>query len=142
VAEEFAGEILHGPAKRHDLCRNLIRVWVAKYEAGAFDEDASAADLIQTYEARIAAGEVAQLPRQVTSPRSSRMHTLVLPCDTWSPENWALQLSARLTRSRACLGPAAATKCALARSPIFLEVVSWLTPLAEEVVVAWQQSDG
>jgi transposase len=58
VAEEFlAGETLHGLAKRHDLCRNLIRVWVAKYEAGAFDEDASAADLIQAYEARIAALE-------------------------------------------------------------------------------------
>jgi transposase-like protein len=58
VAEEFlAGETLHGLAKRHDLCRNLIRVWVAKYEAGAFDDDARAADLIQAYEARIAALE-------------------------------------------------------------------------------------
>jgi transposase len=58
VAEEFlAGETLHGLAKRHDLCRNLIRVWVAKYEAGAFDEDARAADLMQAYEARIAALE-------------------------------------------------------------------------------------
>ena len=58
VAEEFvAGETLHGLAKRHDLCRNLIRVWVAKYETGAFDDDASAADLIQAYEARIAALE-------------------------------------------------------------------------------------
>ena len=48
VSEEFlAGETLHGLAKRHDLCRNLIRVWVAKYEAGGFDEDAGAADLIQ-----------------------------------------------------------------------------------------------
>ena len=35
VAEEFlAGETLHGLAKRHDISRNLIRVWVAKYEAG------------------------------------------------------------------------------------------------------------
>ena len=42
--------------RRHDL-PGLIRVWVAKYEAGAFDEDASAADLIQAYEARIAALE-------------------------------------------------------------------------------------
>jgi transposase len=58
VAEEFlAGETPYGLAKRHDLCRNLIRVWVAKYEAGAFDDDAGAADLIQTYEARIAALE-------------------------------------------------------------------------------------
>jgi transposase-like protein len=47
VAQEFlAGETLHGLAKRHDLSRNLIRVWVEKYEAGVFDEDARAADMI------------------------------------------------------------------------------------------------
>ena len=58
VAQEFlAGETLHGLAKRHDVCRNLIRVWVQKYEAGDFDEDAAAADLLQQYEARIAALE-------------------------------------------------------------------------------------
>ena len=33
VAQEFiAGETLHGLAKRHDISRNLIRVWVARYE--------------------------------------------------------------------------------------------------------------
>jgi transposase len=37
--------------------RNLIRVWVQKYEARDFDEDAAAADLLQQYEARIAALE-------------------------------------------------------------------------------------
>lgn len=58
VAEEFlAGETLHGLAKRHDISRNLIRVWVAKYETGALDDDAKAADLLQAYEARIAALE-------------------------------------------------------------------------------------
>jgi transposase-like protein len=58
VAQEFlAGETLHGLAKRHDLSRNLIRLWVQKYEAGAFDDDATAADMIQEYEARIAALE-------------------------------------------------------------------------------------
>ena len=58
VAQKFlAGETLHGLAKRHDICRNLIRVWVQKYEAGDFDEDAQAADLLQQYEARIAALE-------------------------------------------------------------------------------------
>ena len=58
VVEEFlAGETLHGLAKRHDLSRNLIRIWIKKHEAGAFDEDAQAADLIQEYEARIAALE-------------------------------------------------------------------------------------
>ena len=58
VAQEFLnGETLHGLAKRHDISRNLIRVWVEKYEAGAFDDDARAADLMQAYEARIAALE-------------------------------------------------------------------------------------
>ena len=58
VAQEFlAGETLHGLAKRHDLSRNLVRLWVQKYEAGALDEDAAAADMIQEYEARIAALE-------------------------------------------------------------------------------------
>jgi transposase len=58
VAEEFiAGETLHALSKRHDISRQLIRVWVQKYEAGALDEDAQAADLIQEYEAKIAALE-------------------------------------------------------------------------------------
>jgi transposase len=58
VAQEFmAGETLHGLAKRYELSRNLIRIWVQKYEAGAFDEDATAADLVREYEARIAALE-------------------------------------------------------------------------------------
>src|ERR1700748_3955171 len=58
VAQEFlAGETLHGLAKRHDISRNLIRIWVKKLEAGAFDEDARAADLLQEYEAKIAALE-------------------------------------------------------------------------------------
>jgi transposase len=44
VALDFiAGETLHGLAKRHDISRNLIRIWVKKLEAGAFDEDARAA---------------------------------------------------------------------------------------------------
>ena len=39
VAQEYiAGETLHALAKRHDLSRNLIRIWVAKYEAGAFED--------------------------------------------------------------------------------------------------------
>jgi transposase-like protein len=58
VAHEFlGGETLHGLAKRHDIARNLIRVWVEKYEAGALDEDVLAADRVQEYEARIAALE-------------------------------------------------------------------------------------
>lgn len=58
VAQEFlGGATLHGLAKQHDLSRNLIRIWVEKYEAGALDDDALAADLVQAYEARIAALE-------------------------------------------------------------------------------------
>src|SRR4029078_4381243 len=58
IAQEFiAGETLHALAKRHDLSRTLIRIWVRKLETGAFDEDARAADLLQEYEAKIAALE-------------------------------------------------------------------------------------
>ena len=47
VAQEFlAGESLHGLSRRHDVSRNLIHVWVAKLEAGTYDEDAEAADLL------------------------------------------------------------------------------------------------
>jgi transposase len=87
VAQELlAGETLHGLAKRHDICRNLIRVWVHKYEAGEFDEDAAAVDLLQQYEARIAAlerlvgkqaleleflkGALKSAPRQRSAPTS------------------------------------------------------------------------
>jgi transposase len=69
VAQEFlAGDTLHGLEKRHDISRNLIRVWVERYQAGAFDEDAAAADLLQQYEARIAALEAA---RRIEICRSS-----------------------------------------------------------------------
>ena len=38
VAQEFlAGESLYALSKRHDISRQLIRVWVQKYEAGALD---------------------------------------------------------------------------------------------------------
>ncbi|WP_327289072.1 helix-turn-helix domain-containing protein [Sinorhizobium americanum] len=58
VAQEFlAGETLGGLAKRHDVSRNHIRIWVQKYEQGAVDEDAQAVDLLQVYETRIVALE-------------------------------------------------------------------------------------
>ena len=58
VAQEFlAGESLYALSKRHDISRQLIRVWVERYEAGALDEDAQAADLLQEYEAKIVALE-------------------------------------------------------------------------------------
>ena len=59
VAQEYLSgdESLHGLAKRHDICRNLIRIWVRKYEASEFDDEVEAANLLQEYEARIAALE-------------------------------------------------------------------------------------
>ena len=40
VAQEFiAGETLHALSKRHDISRQLIRIWVGKFEAGALDDD-------------------------------------------------------------------------------------------------------
>src|ERR1700712_248491 len=58
VAEEFiAGEALHALSKRHDISRQLIRIWGAKFEAEALDDDVQAADLLQEYKAKIAALE-------------------------------------------------------------------------------------
>ncbi len=58
VAEEFiAGETRHASSQRHDISRQLIRIWVGKFEAGALDDDVQAADLLQEYEAKIAALE-------------------------------------------------------------------------------------
>lgn len=69
VAQDYlAGETLHSLARRHDLSRNLIRIWIQKFEGGAFDDEAAAADTIEAYEARIAA-----LERLVGS--SSRINT-------------------------------------------------------------------
>ena len=58
VASEYAaGETLYGLAKRHDICRNLIRVWVAKAEAGEFEDELASANMLTEYEGRIAALE-------------------------------------------------------------------------------------
>ena len=58
VAQEFlTGESLNSLSRKYDIARNLIRIWVEKFQAGALDEDLAAADLLQDYEARIAALE-------------------------------------------------------------------------------------
>lgn len=57
VAEYHSGETLHALGRRHDLSRNLIRIWIEKTDAGALDEDVAAAELLADYEARIAALE-------------------------------------------------------------------------------------
>jgi hypothetical protein len=69
---------------RYDVSRNLIRIWVSKYEAGAFDDDAKAAELLQEQEARIAALErlvgrqaleLEFLKKEMRSVRSTRSAT-------------------------------------------------------------------
>ncbi len=57
VQDYLTGETLHGIAKRHDISRNLIRIWIAKHEAGALDSDTAAASMLTECEARIAALE-------------------------------------------------------------------------------------
>jgi transposase-like protein len=100
VAQEFlAGETLHGLAKRHEISRNLVRIWVAKYEAGSFDSDVVAADIVQTQEARIAALErlVGKLAleneflkgasRDAVRPRSETMSVIAGPVVSRSPKD-------------------------------------------------------
>src|ERR1700748_1407514 len=102
AAQDFiAGETLHGLAKRHDISRNLIRIWVKKLEAGAFDEDARAADLLQEYEAKIAALErmvgrqaleiefLKGALKSVSRPRSASTSVFIGPTACPSPKDAA-----------------------------------------------------
>lgn len=102
VVQEFlAGGTLHGLARRHDRSRNPVRVRIEKYEAGTFDDDACAADLIQTYEARIAALErlvgkqaleldfLKGALRQGAGPRSAPMSVITGPVASPSPKDAA-----------------------------------------------------
>ena len=56
VAQQYlTGEVpLARLARQHDVSRNLIGVWIAKYEAGEFDDEQVQGDLLARYEARIA----------------------------------------------------------------------------------------
>ena len=47
VVQEFlGGESPHALAKRHGISRNLIKIWVAKYDAGGLDSDDDDADVL------------------------------------------------------------------------------------------------
>ncbi len=99
VAEYHAGEMLDALSRRHDLSRNLIRIWVRKYEAGAFDDDTQAADLLQEYEARIAALErlvgkqalelefLKGARRSTPRPRSGTISVITGPAVSPSPQD-------------------------------------------------------
>jgi transposase-like protein len=53
VVQEFlGGESPHALAKRHGISRNLIKIWVAKYDAGGLDSDAAAADVLVCFSIR------------------------------------------------------------------------------------------
>jgi transposase len=82
VQEYLSGETLRGLAKRYNISRNLIRIWLQKHDAGAFDDDAVAVDTIEAYEARIAALEIAQLKgalRHAPRARSATMSVVTGP---------------------------------------------------------------
>lgn len=77
VAQDYlAGATLHALGKRHDIDRNLIRIWVEKYQTGAFDDDAEAANTLHEYEAKIAALErkVGQLTMEVDFLKGACKH--------------------------------------------------------------------
>jgi transposase-like protein len=42
VQDYLGGETLYGLAKRYEISRTLIRVWLAKHEAGVLDSDTAA----------------------------------------------------------------------------------------------------
>ena len=56
VAQQYlTGEMpLARLAREHDISRNLIRVWIAKYEAGEFDDEQVQGDWLAQYQTRIA----------------------------------------------------------------------------------------
>src|SRR6266566_2798392 len=95
VVQEFlGGESPHALAKRHSISRNLIKIWVAKYEAGGLDSDTAAADVLADYEARIAAlerlvgklaleNEFLKGPHGTFASREARVHPLL-------PAPWSL----------------------------------------------------
>ena len=58
VAQAFlSGETYYGLSRRHNLCRNLIRTWVARFQAGELEEAGRLDGQANDQEARIAALE-------------------------------------------------------------------------------------
>jgi transposase-like protein len=100
LAQDYlAGETLHSLARRHDLSRNLVRIWIQKFEAGAFDDEAVAADTIEAYEARVAALErlvgkqaleiefLKGAQKQGPRPRSATTSVIIGPAASPSPKD-------------------------------------------------------
>src|SRR5260370_34831387 len=99
VQDYLAGETLYGLAKQHDISRNLIRIWIAKHEAGALDSDTAAAAMLAEHDARIAALErlVGNLAleteflkgalRQARLPRSASISVSACPVASRLPKD-------------------------------------------------------
>jgi transposase len=54
VEEHLGGVSLAELARRHDISRELLRIWVKKYEAGEFASDGPPKSDRRAYEAKIA----------------------------------------------------------------------------------------
>ncbi len=54
VEEHLGGVSLTELARRHDISRELLRIWVKKYEAGEFASDGPPKSDRRAYEAKIA----------------------------------------------------------------------------------------
>src|SRR5919199_2125435 len=54
VEEHLGGVSLTELARRHDISRELLRIWAKKYEAGEFASDGPAESDRRAYEAKIA----------------------------------------------------------------------------------------
>jgi transposase len=68
VSDILEGRVgLRETARQHSLSRNLIRLWIEKYEAGQLTDEVADAARIGEYEAKIAALErkVGQLTMEV-----------------------------------------------------------------------------
>ncbi len=66
VLEHLAGETLHGLPKRHDVSRNVIRLWIARYEAdGDLDDDTT---LVHEGTLSACSGLVRALPAPAPAP--------------------------------------------------------------------------
>ena len=122
VHEFLGGESPHALAKRHGVSRNLIKIWVAKYEAGGLDSDAAAADVLADYEARIAAlerlvGKLDRFRSPVAGPQQPRPGFVAYYVRVWG-----------------VLGGAAMKKLLLASVAVAIQIVSpalaadWPTP--------------
>lgn len=68
VPQEFLGESLNGLTKRHGICRNLIRVWVEKYEAGGLTLENTLLKRAQEVFLRRSAGSSSFITDPVASP--------------------------------------------------------------------------